>query len=62
MLFGLGIRHVGKTTAEAIASALRTMDALAAAGEDELAAIDGVGPKIAHGLWLFMRTPDNCRP
>ena len=35
------------------------MDALAAAGEDELAAIDGVGPKIAHGLWLFMRTPDN---
>ncbi len=59
MLFGLGIRHVGKTTAEAIASALRTMDALAAAGEDELAAIDGVGPKIAHGLWLFMRTPDN---
>ncbi len=59
MLFGLGIRHVGKTTAEVIASALRTMDALAAAGEDELAAIDGVGPKIAHGLWLFMRTPDN---
>ncbi|MCR2034229.1 NAD-dependent DNA ligase LigA [Adlercreutzia mucosicola] len=59
MLFGLGIRHVGKTTAEAIASVLRTMDALAAAGEDELAAIDGVGPKIAHGLWLFMRTPDN---
>ena len=59
MLFGLGIRHVGKTTAEAIAGAFRTMDALAAAGEDELAAIDGVGPKIAHGLWLFMRTPDN---
>ena len=59
MLFGLGIRHVGKTTAEVIASVLRTMDALAAAGEDELAAIDGVGPKIAHGLWLFMRTPDN---
>ncbi|MEC4183782.1 NAD-dependent DNA ligase LigA [Adlercreutzia sp. R21] len=59
VLFGLGIRHVGKTTAETIAAAVGSMEALAAAGEDELAAIDGVGPKIAHGLWLFMRTPDN---
>ncbi|WP_302797538.1 NAD-dependent DNA ligase LigA [Adlercreutzia equolifaciens] len=59
VLFGLGIRHVGKTTAEAIAAAYSSMDALAAAGEDELAGIYGVGPKVAHGMWLFFRTPDN---
>lgn len=59
VLFGLGIRHVGKTTAEAIAAAYPSMDALASAGEDELAAIYGVGPKVAHGMWLFFRTPDN---
>lgn len=59
VLFGLGIRHVGKTTAEAIAAAYPSMDALAAAGEDELAGVYGVGPKVAHGMWLFFRTPDN---
>ena len=59
VLFGLGIRHVGKTTAEVIAAAYPSMDALAAAGEDELAGIYGVGPKVAHGMWLFFRTPDN---
>ena len=59
VLFGLGIRHVGKTTAEAIAAAYSSMDALAAAGEDELAGLYGVGPKVAHGMWLFFRTPDN---
>lgn len=59
VLFGLGIRHVGKTTAEAIAAAYPSMDALASAGEDELAGVYGVGPKVAHGMWLFFRTPDN---
>ena len=59
VLFGLGIRHVGKTTAEAIVAAYPSMDALSAAGEDELAGIYGVGPKVAHGMWLFFRTPDN---
>ena len=59
VLFGLGIRHVVKTTAEAIAAAYPSMDALSAAGEDELAGIYGVGPKVAHGMWLFFRTPDN---
>lgn len=59
MLFGLGIRHVGKTTAELLADAFPSLEALAAAGEDDLAEINGVGPKMAHGIWLFFRTPDN---
>ncbi len=59
VLFGLGIRHVGKTTAELLADAFPSMEALAAAGGDELAEVNGIGPKVAHGVWLFFRTPDN---
>ena len=58
-LFGLGIRHVGKTMAEALAVAFPSIDALMAASEEELAAVEGVGPKIAHCVYLFFRTPDN---
>ena len=59
VLFGLGIRMVGKTTAELIAGSYRSMDALRTASEENLAAIDGVGEKIAHSIWVFMRTPQN---
>lgn len=59
VLFGLGIRHVGKTTAELLADAFPSMEALAAAGEGELAEVNSIGPKVAHGVWLFFRTPDN---
>ena len=59
VLFGLGIRHVGKTTAEALAAAFGSMDALRQATEEQLAAVDGVGPKIALSIARFLRTPDN---
>lgn len=58
-LFGLGMRHVGKTIAELLAAAYPSIDALLAASEEDLAAIDGIGPKIAHSVFLFLRTPDN---
>ncbi|MBQ9021545.1 MAG: NAD-dependent DNA ligase LigA [Eggerthellaceae bacterium] len=59
VLFGLGMRHVGKTTAEAIAAAYPSMDALRAASEEELAEIEGVGGIIAHSIRQFLTTPDN---
>ncbi len=58
-LYGLGMRHVGKTMAELLAAAYPSIDALMAANEEDLAAIDGIGPKIAHSVSLFLRTPDN---
>lgn len=58
-LFGLGIRHVGKTIAELLAAAYPSIEALMEASEEDLAAIDGVGPKIARNVYLFLRTPDN---
>ncbi|MCI8467982.1 MAG: NAD-dependent DNA ligase LigA [Eggerthellaceae bacterium] len=59
VLFGLGIRHVGKTIAEALAGAFPSIDALAAATEEELAAVEGIGPKIARSVYVFLRVPEN---
>lgn len=59
-LFGLGMRHVGKTTAEALAASYPSMDGLMQASEEDLAAVEGIGPKIAHSVYLFLRTPDNA--
>lgn len=61
VLFGLGIRHVGKTTAEALAKAFPSMEALSAATEEQLAAVDGVGDIIASSVYRFLRTPDNVQ-
>ena len=59
VLFGIGIRHVGKTTAEAIAARYSSMQELREASEESLAAVEGIGPKIAHSIYVFLRTPDN---
>ncbi|MCL2826512.1 MAG: NAD-dependent DNA ligase LigA, partial [Eggerthellaceae bacterium] len=59
VLFGLGIRHVGKTIGEQIAAACPTMEGLFATSEEELAAIDGVGGIIAKSIRQFLETPDN---
>ena len=59
VLCGLGIRHVGKTTAQAIAKSYPNIDALREASEEDLAAVEGLGPKIAHSIYVFLRTPDN---
>ncbi len=59
VIYGLGIRHVGKTVAELVAAAFPTIELLSAATEEQLAQVSGVGEKIAHAIYLFMRTPDN---
>jgi DNA ligase (NAD+) len=46
-LVGLSIRHVGPTAAQALAREFGSIDRIAEAGEEELAAADGVGPTIA---------------
>ena len=50
VLVSLSIRHVGPTAARELARAFRSMDALMAATESELAAVDGVGPTIARAV------------
>lgn len=59
VIFGLGIRHVGKTTAELLTQEFPSMEALMSATEEELTRVNGVGQKMAHSIYLFLRTPDN---
>ncbi len=59
LLFGLGIRHVGATVAEALASAYPSLDALLSASAGELAAVEGVGPVIAGSVRAFAENPEN---
>lgn len=59
VLFGLGIRHVGANVAAALAKHFGSMQALLAAGEEDIAAIDGVGPKIAASVREFLSIEKN---
>jgi DNA ligase (NAD+) len=61
VLVGLGINHVGPTAAQALASAFADMDAIVAASEEELTAIDGVGPTIAQSLQRWFAIDRNAR-
>lgn len=50
ILVALSIRHVGPTAARALATALGSLAAIMAAGEEQLADVEGVGPTIAAAL------------
>lgn len=59
VLFAIGIRNIGKTTAEALAKAFKTMDALMGASEVQLCQVDGIGEVVAQGVEEFFDTKDN---
>jgi DNA ligase (NAD+) len=50
VLVALSIRHVGPTAAQALAREFRSLEAIEAADEHALAAVDGVGPTIAAAV------------
>src|ERR1700733_4310134 len=58
VLLGLGIRHVGERTAQALADEFGSMDSLITATEEELTRINDVGPKVAQAIRDFF---DNKR-
>lgn len=53
LLGGLGIRHVGNRVAYVLANHFGSMDAIAAANEEELSAVDEIGPVIAESVREF---------
>jgi DNA ligase (NAD+) len=59
VLFGLGIRHVGTGVAKALAESYSSIDALAAATEEELHLTPQVGPKIAESIVHFFADRHN---
>jgi DNA ligase (NAD+) len=63
-LFGLGIRHVGIVTARDLLKCFATVEELRRAaesegGEDELSAVQGVGPVVAEALVDFFHEAHN---
>ncbi len=57
LLYGLGIRHVGGTTARDIADHLASIDAIAAASVDDLLQVEGVGAVVAESIVEFFARP-----
>jgi len=59
VLLGLGIRHVGERTAQALAEEFGSMDALIAASEEELTRVNDIGPKVATTVREFFSNQKN---
>jgi DNA ligase (NAD+) len=60
LLVALNIRHVGPTVAKELARHLRTLDGVAAAPAEQIAAIAGIGPTIAAAVRAWFDTPRNA--
>jgi DNA ligase (NAD+) len=59
VLGGLGIRGVGKNLASDIVKVYPSMEALIDASEADLALVYGVGERVAHAIYTFLRIPQN---
>jgi DNA ligase (NAD+) len=59
VLLGLGIRHVGERTAQALAEEFGSIDALIAATEEELTRVNDIGPKVAATVREFFSNERN---
>lgn len=57
VLYGLGIRFVGKTVAKDLAKAFGSLERLGAASLEELLAVDAIGPRIAESVREFFENP-----
>jgi DNA ligase (NAD+) len=58
-LFGLGIRHVGESTAKAFAKYFGNIDAIMDASVEQLQQVPDVGPVVAQSLRSFFDVPYN---
>jgi len=59
LIYGLGIRYVGETTAKTLAQNITDIFELAAKTEDELKQMDDVGVKVADSIAAFFKNEDN---
>ncbi|MDO8441256.1 MAG: NAD-dependent DNA ligase LigA [Polaromonas sp.] len=58
-LFGLGIRHVGEATAKELARHFGKFEAIMDATEEQLLAVNDVGPIVAKSIRTFFDQPHN---
>jgi DNA ligase (NAD+) len=59
VLFAIGIRYVGETTAKKLARYFKTIDALANASKEELKAVEDVGEQVADSIVQYFNTVEN---
>ncbi|MBC7340710.1 MAG: NAD-dependent DNA ligase LigA, partial [Firmicutes bacterium] len=61
LIYALGIRYVGERVSRVLADHFGSMDALAAASQEELTTIPEIGPKIAASVVAFFRQEQTRR-
>jgi DNA ligase (NAD+) len=59
LLVALNIPHVGEHVAQVLARALGSIDAIAAASEEAIDAVEEIGPEIARSVFEWFHDPDN---
>ena len=59
VLYALGIRHVGETTAKSVAKHFGNIDAIAEADLQTLLGVDDIGEIIAESIYTYFRKPEN---
>jgi len=59
LIAALGIRHIGGQSAQILAEHFGSLSALMAAGEEELAEIDQIGPTMAKSIHEYFHNPEN---
>jgi DNA ligase (NAD+) len=59
LIYALGIRLVGESTANVLAQHFQTLDALQQARQDDLLQVEGIGPQVAGSIQDFFQSPKN---
>lgn len=59
LIFALGIRQVGQSAGKSLAKHFKTLDAFMASSEEELSAIDDIGPITAKNIVTYMSETQN---
>lgn len=59
LLVGLNIPHVGSTIAQTLARPFGSIDAIAAATEEQIDDVEGIGPEIAHSVHAWFADAQN---
>ncbi len=61
LIYALGIRYVGETTAKTLAQAVNSLMELKQMSEQQLLSLKDIGPKVASAIHQFFRNEDNLR-
>ncbi|MGG9962075.1 NAD-dependent DNA ligase LigA [Ferruginibacter sp. SUN106] len=61
IIYGLGIRYVGETTAKTLANAVQHLNDFAHYTEEQLQQLEDVGIKVAKSIHAFFSDPENIK-